>query len=182
MTMRLLLTIAGRNRTLIVMVALLALLAISLGWYASSQRTILDSLHEQWNKSRSRLTAMDKRDATVIYQQGIEDLRQLRQRIAPRLQFPRILGFIVREADRIDVDLADMTYRPRVIKDENLLAYDLKISVTGTYTSVKSFLVSMLSARDFIVVEGIRFSASDPFETDVTLDLQVSVYLREDGQ
>jgi type IV pilus assembly protein PilO len=151
------------------------LYAVSTAWLTPA----LNATRRGWNDLSGRVVAIGRGDVASVYRQGKSDLEKLKPRIPLKRDFPRLLGDIMEAASSSGVVMGGITYKPQKVKDENLLAYGVTMSVNGSYAAVKSFLADVQKNRELLVVDGISLSNSDLFEENVTMDLRLTVYLRE---
>lgn len=175
-----LLEILRRKKWLLIAVAVGLLLNIGLlVWIDGFQSPAIQTGQTKWNDLRRRLAGTGRESVESRYSQGKTDLEALQLRIPPKRQFPRILGEILDSAASSGVTVGAISYKPRVVKDEQLLEYGVTIGVSGRYAAIKSFLADQSGSRELLVVEGISLANSDPFEENVTMELHLTVYLRE---
>lgn len=167
-----------KRRSLIAIAVLLVINVILYIVISAYQEPGLTNARHQWNDLRGRVAAISRGDVTSAYRQGKSDLERLKARIPQKREFPRILGEIMEAAASSNVVLGGVTYKPKTVKDENLLAYGVTLSMTGSYAAVKSFLADMQKSRELLVVDNITLTNSDPFEESVTMDLQLTIYLQ----
>jgi type IV pilus assembly protein PilO len=168
------------NKRLLIAAGLLALVTLGLFVTVGSyQAPAIADAQVKWNDLRRRAAAAGRGDVTSAYKQGQIDLRTLTERIPLKRQFPQVLGDLMEAAASNGVVAGALTYKPELVKGENLLAYALTMKISGRYAAVKSFLADLLNTRELIVVDGFSLSNSDPFEEDVSMDLRLTVYLRE---
>lgn len=153
-------------------------LAIAVDGY---QKPLIEARREKWSELRRQVAMAGSRDLTALYRQGNADLARLSERIPPRRQFPRVLGDILEQASSSGVSVGPITYKPHRIDQERLLAYELSLGVSGGYAAVKSFLGDLLKNRELVVVDEVNLTNADLFEENVTMDLRLTVYLREDA-
>ena len=71
-----------------------------------------------------------------------------------------------------------VSYKPQTVKGQDLLAYGITMSVSGSYAAVKSFLGDLQRNNELIVVDGISMANSDLFEENVVMEVHVSIYLQ----
>lgn len=168
------------NKLLLTAAGLLVLLTVGLFVVAGSyQAPAIDAAQVKWNDLRRKVAAIGRGDVNSVYKQGQTDLASLKERIPPKRQFPRVLGDFIDAAATNSVAIGALTYKPEMVKGENLLAYGLTMKISGRYAAVKSFLTDLLNAPELIVVDGISLANSDLYEENVSMDLHVTVYLRE---
>lgn len=169
-----------QKRRFLIFIGSLLLINIILAVFVSSyQRPALRTATKSWDDLRGRVAVIGRGDVGTVYRQGTGDLEKLAVLIPDRRQFPRVVGDILDAAASSGVVTGAMTYIPKVVKNENLLAYSLQMSVTGRYAAIKSFLSDMQKNRELVVIDGISLSNADLFEESVTMELRLTVYLRE---
>lgn len=135
----------------------------------------------KWGELRRQVAGAGVRDVSATFRQGRADLETLQGRIPTKRQFPRLLGEILEQAASSGVATGPINYKPHVLKEQKLLAYELSLGVSGGYAAIKSFLADLLKNRELIIVEDVSFTNSDLYEENVTMDLHLTIYLREDA-
>lgn len=164
------------------LIALGSLLLLNVALFAligAWQAPALDRARRAWNDLRGRADALGQGDVTAAYNQGKSDLERLKGMIPARREFPRLLGDIMEAAASSGVSVGGLSYKPQAVRDENLLAYAVTMSVNGRYAAVKSFLADLQGNRELVVIDGVALSNPDPFEENVSMELRLTVYLRE---
>lgn len=170
--------IRQKKRTLI---AALVLLVLNIGLYAATSGYLEPRIavsQTAWTDLRQRVAVAGRADVATVYRQGVDDLKKLAARIPAKRQFPRVLGDILDAAASSAVVTGNVSYKPQSLKDQDLLAYGISMSVSGSYAAVKSFLGDLQKNSEMIVVDGISLSMSDFYEENVVLDLRMTVYLQ----
>ncbi len=177
-----LLELVRQKKRLLLSVAVLALFTMALFIAVDGyQLPEIVAAQAKWSELRRQVALMGRGDVSSAYRQGKIDLETLKGRIPPKRQFARVLGDILEQAASSGTTIDSITYKPRVVKeDEGLLAYDLTMSVSGRYAALKSFLSDVRKFRELVVINEFGLINSDYFEENVTLDLQMTIYLRED--
>lgn len=143
------------------------------------QESAIVEANNKWNSLRSQVAAAERGDVNVVYRQGKSDLEKIRSMIPLKRQFSSVLGDILEAAASSGVATGSITYKPQVLKDENLLAYAVTMSASGSYAGVKSLLSDLQKNHELVVVDGISLTNSDPYAESVSMDLHLTVYLRE---
>jgi len=175
------LEIVRQKKRLLIAIALLALLTVALFVVVDGyQMPEIVAAQMKWSDLRRQVVVAGRGDITNTYKQGKIDLETLKGRIPPKRQFPRLLGDILEQTVSSGVVTGPITYKPRVIKDEGLLAYELAMSVNGRYAAIKSFLADLRKFRELVVVDDFSMTNSNVFEENVTMDLHMTIYLRGD--
>jgi type IV pilus assembly protein PilO len=176
-----LLEIVRQKKWQLIAIALCLLLNIGLlVWIDGYQSPAISGALLKWNDLRRSLANAGRESVENKFKQGKTDLETLQVRIPPRRQFPRLLGDILESAASSGVAVGALSYKPQTIKDEHLLAYGVTIGVSGRYAAIKSFLADQLRNRELLVVDEISLKNSDPYEEYVSMDLKMTVYLREE--
>lgn len=167
-----------KKRTLIAVVTLLALNIVLYAGTAGYLEPKIGELQASWSDLRQRVAVIGRADVATVYRRGGEDLKTLATHVPAKRQFPRVLGDILDAAAASSVVTGNMSYKPQIIKDQNLLAYNISMSVGGSYAAVKSFLSDVQKNSELVVIDGISLSKSDLYEENVILDLRLTVYLQ----
>lgn len=172
------------RRKMRVLIAAILLFALTVALFVvvdGYQKPEIATAQQKWSELRGQAALAGQRDVSAMYRQSRSDLEKLRERIPPRRQFPQLLGDILEQAASSGVTTGPITYKPHAIKDEKLLAYELAMGVSGKYSAVKSFLTDLQKKQELVVVDDVSWINSDAFEENVTMDLHITIYLREDA-
>jgi len=170
--------IRQKKRTLI---AALVLLVLNIGLYSVTSGYLepkIAASQAAWTDLRQRVAVAGRADVATVYRQGVDDLKKLSARVPAKRQFPRVLGDILDAAASSAVVTGNVSYKPQALKDQDLLAYGITMSVSGSYAAVKSFLGDLQKNSELIVIDGISLSMSDFYEENVVMDLRLTVYLQ----
>jgi len=163
------------------LVMAVVLLLINVGLYAVTSGYLeprIASSRTTWADLRQRVAVAGRADVATIYRQGGDDLKKLQARIPVKRQFARVLGDILDAAASSAVVTGNISYKPQTIKDQDLLAYSISMSVSGSYAAVKSFLADLQKNSELVVIEGVSFSNNDLYEENVVMDLKFTIYLQ----
>lgn len=163
------------NVALLLLVVNIAVYAVNYGYLDSS----VNEARQKWHELRRRVSVAERGDVSVVYRQALADLEKLSALIPLKRQFPSVLGDILDAAASSNVVIGTVTYKPQVVKNEDLLAYSINMSVSGSYAAVKSFLADLQKNRELVVIEAVALSNRDPFEENVSMNVNLTVYLRE---
>ena len=169
-----------KKRTLI---AAVVLIVLNIGLYAVTAGYLepkVAALQAAWSDLRQRVAVAGRADVATVYGRGVDDLKKLASRVPAKRQFPRVLGDILDAAASSAVVTGNVSYKPqKTIKgQEDLLAYDITMTVGGSYAAVKSLLGDLQKNSELVVVDGVKLSKSDLFEENVVMDLRLTVYLQ----
>jgi type IV pilus assembly protein PilO len=167
-----------KRRTL---VAALILLLLNIGFYALATGYLdpkIAASQALWNDLRQRIAVAGRADVATVYRRGVDDLKKLESRIPVKRQFPRVLGDILDAAATSGVVTGNVSYKPQLVKDHDLLAYGVSMAVGGSYAAVKSFLGDLQKSSEMVVIDDIALANSDLYEENVVLDLKLTVYLQ----
>jgi len=133
-----------------------------------------------WNEARARMAPRGQGGVAEVYRKGTEDLEKFRTKILSRREFPSILSVLMDSAASCSVTTGAISYKPREIRDRNLLAYDINLTATGQYAAARCYLHKLRTGENLIVVNDISLSNGDPYKENVSLELKMTVYLRND--
>jgi type IV pilus assembly protein PilO len=167
-----------KKRTLIMAVVLLLLNIVLYTLSAAYLEPRIAASQTMWTDLRQRVAVAGRADVATVYRRGLDDLKKLVLHIPVKRQFPRVLGDILDAAASSAVITGNISYKPLAIKDRDLLAYGISMTVGGRYAAVKSFLGDLQKYSEMIVIDGISLSKSDLFEENVVMDLRLTVYLQ----
>jgi type IV pilus assembly protein PilO len=166
------------------LIALAVLLLLNIGLYSANSSYLSAAIitsQASWNNLRQRVAVAGKADVASVYRRGIDDLNKVTTKIPTKRQFAGVLGDILDSAATSGVTTGAVSYKPQVVKGQDLLVYTVSLSVTGSYAAVKSFIGDLQKSRELIVVDSINLSNSDLFEENVNLDVHLSIYLQGKG-
>lgn len=169
-----------RSRTLIL---LLALLILNIGMAVFNNANLepkLASLQNDWfSKRKTAGTFLDRGKA---FEQGNADISRWRTMIAPKKDLARIVGEIFETARSNSLSVGGITYKPEHIKAEKLLSYIIGLTVTGRYAAVKSFIGDIGRLPDIVTINDISLNNPKLTEETVSLKVNLTVYLRLEGE
>lgn len=168
-----------KRRMLIVLAVLLGLniiLFVALNVYLAPA---IISSQAAWIDLRQRVAVAGRADVASVYRRGIDDLKKISMKVPVKRYFPRVLGDILDSAVSSGVVTGALSYKPQIVKGhDELLAYSLSMSVSGSYAAVKSFLGDLQKNNELVVVDGLSMGNSDLYEENVVMDLHLSIYLQ----
>lgn len=165
----------------IVLLLILAVANAGIYFFSSLyQQPALADLQAKWAEMRrsARSPAIDR---GMSYQQGSADLKAWNDRIPPKRDLARIVGELFSIAASNSVTVGTITYKPEKVKDDNLLAYGIGLTVTGRYASVKSFVADLGRMKEIVIVDAISLNNSKMTEEQVDLKVSLTAYLRLEG-
>jgi type IV pilus assembly protein PilO len=173
------LELVEQHRRLLIIAGILLLLNVLLLAVVSYYlNPAVISSQASWNDLRQRVAAAGKADARTLYRQGSDDLKKLFEHIPVRRQFPRIVGDILDTASSSGVVTGAVSYKPQAVKEVDIQAVNLSMTVTGGYAAIKSFLADLQKINDLVVVEDVVLSNTDLYEENISMDLKMTIYLQ----
>lgn len=161
---------------LVILLLVNVILLVVAGMYLEPRLTALES---RIGDVRRQVAAAGSRDTATVYKQGKADLETLLRSVPVKRKFPVVLGGIMEAAHTERVTTGNVTYKPSVIKDQNLSSYTITMTVSGNYAQLKSFLDNLQQTRELVVVDQVTMANSNPVEENITMDLHLTVYLQE---
>jgi type IV pilus assembly protein PilO len=181
MNITVLLQIIRARRNYFIAISVLILINIGLFIYYSS---FLDpkvvSLQKNWSEKRLAGAGEAVKDTAAIYRQGTEDLAVWRSKIYPKKDFARFIGELFETATNKTLKVGSITYKPQLVKGDNLLAYSIGFNVSGNYAEIKNFLADIERMREIAVIDNVSLNAKSS-EENVDMKLQMTAYFRVEG-
>jgi Tfp pilus assembly protein PilO len=173
-----------RKRSLIA-IAILFVVALSLQLFISLYQTSQVELENvEWMKLREqegRGAALQDRD--TLYKNGLADLAKFRERIYPKSQFARFIGELYEKASENNLEIVSITYKPSIVKEDQLLSYTLTLSVSGKYTQLKKFIYALGAGNgNLLVIDSIAIAASGTATESVQLQLSITSWFTLEAQ
>lgn len=136
-------------------------------------------------QARKKIDAMEAglkaNNTDSVYARGRDELQKLEKSIPHQRKFAVLLGDLEDCAASCNVTRESLSYKPYHIKDRKLLAYEITMSASGRYLDVKRFLHELQVSKEFFVVDSVRFANESPYFEEVTMDANLTVYLRDDA-
>lgn len=147
------------------------------------QQIKLEALRSDWLKQRSRdLGGPQSLDRDTVYKKGQIDLSRFRERIYPKSQFARFIGELYATAGKNNLEVASITFKPSIIKEEQLLQYSLSLSLKGKYLQLKKFILELNSLGNLLHVDSISFVSQGESSESVELQVQITSYFTMEGR
>lgn len=168
-----------QKRRLLIAVAVLLLL--DLGLFVANTVYLAPAIvtsQTSWNDLRQRVAVAGKADVVLVYRRGIDDLNKIATKIPAKRQFSRVLGDILDSAVTSGVITGAVSYKPQVVKGQDLLLYTVSMSVSGSYAAVKSYLADLQKSNELVVVDSISLANSDLYEENVVMEIRLNIYLQ----
>jgi type IV pilus assembly protein PilO len=167
-----------------IMIALVILLNVLLAAYgAFVQQPQIAALQSEWLGRREisvdQMQVVNKAD---IYKKAQADLQTLRGRIYPKRDFTRFLGDLFDLTRRNSLTISSVTYKPTTIQSEQLLNYEIALTVAGKYPALKRFLNDLGNTSNLVVIDSVTLSNQKLTEEQVQLQVKLSSYFRVEGQ
>jgi type IV pilus assembly protein PilO len=162
-----------------VLILVLLLLNVCLYLYDYLYQTPrVETLQGTWFEKRKSASGAATLETAAVYRQGQNDLKLWRDRIIPKKDFARFVGMLFETAANNSLVFKGVSYKPSLVKDENLVSYTLDFSVSGKYAAVKSFIADLGRMRDIMTIDNISLTNSKAIEDVEALKVQLTVYLR----
>jgi type IV pilus assembly protein PilO len=169
-----------RSRTLILILVLLILNIALMVFQNLYQQPKLSSLQNEWFTKRK--TAGSVLDRGAAFDQGNADIVRWKALIPPKRDLARIVGEVYEMARSNSLSVGGITYKTEHVKSEKLLTYVIGLTVSGRYAAVKSFIGDMSRLRDIVTIDAISLNNTKLTEETVSLKLNLTIFLRQEGQ
>jgi len=155
-------------------------------WLSQVTAPHVEDLERQLMESQARARGLKQQgtDTTTprnIYAQGEKDLETFREAIPEKKDFSELIGDVFALAGRAGLEIDQISYTPKELKEEQLLLYSLSFTVAGSYTQIKKFIFSLEHSPRLIVIDEISFSgARDKDKEGVKMQIRLSTYFRSE--
>lgn len=134
------------------------------------------------SQAQARLIKQQGADAATprnVFTQGEKDLETFRRAIPEKGELSELIGDIFALAGRSGLEIDQIGYAPKELKDEQLLLYSLSFNVAGSYVQIKKFIFSLEHSPRLIVIDAISLSGAKEEQKDnVKMQIRLSTYFR----
>ena len=185
MNWRYLLYLWQMNRPLPLLIVLLMLFS-GAGWsfvhhgYAPRVRA-LEWRYEQQQQHTEQKQRIAARQAGpwVKFQRNGKDLQTLWKAIPPSAEFSGLIEELYGLAGDAGLDIAQVTYDPKPLKETALLHYQLGFSISGEYRQIKMFIYTLEQSPRILSIDEIALNGQQSEEKEaVRLNIRISTYFR----
>lgn len=168
------------------LIALLILLFVAAGlqlFITQYQERRVDKLAAEWARHREE----EKRgvllvDRETLYKNGLADLAKFRAHIYPKTQFARFIGELYDMAARDSLELASISYKPSIDKEEQLFSYAMTLSVSGKYANLKKFINDLGASSNLLTIDSVAMTASGTSPDTVQLQVLITSFFKAEAQ
>jgi type IV pilus assembly protein PilO len=171
----------ARRKSFLCIIGLLVLNIVLLGYLSLYQKPRLAAEQNEWFKRRQAASNETLANAAETYSRGTLDLATWRGKILQKKDFAGFLNELFEASANSNLPLKAISYKPSLIKDENLISYVITFSVSGKYPAIKSFIADLGRMPHMVTVDTISLTNSSPTEESVDLRVQITTYLRMEG-
>ena len=172
-------TFKARPKTFVLVLVLFVANICLFAYAAMYQKPRLVKLQGTWFEKRKVAASGGSADD---YRQTENDLKAWRDRIVPKKDFAKFLGNLFETAAHNSLAFKGVTYKLSQVKEENLVAYVLDFNVTGKYAGVKSFISDLGRMREIVTIDNLSLNNSNVIGDAVDMKVQMTLYLRLEGQ
>jgi len=180
-------TLWGENRGKVLFLAILVLMigAVQL-WQGLWVDVKLDESRIDLRKEQNELRLLRQRieEGGGAKLSGIaDDLDSFYQIVPPRSGLGSFIGRLYSYAAAAHIDIDQISYSAKPVKETSLLGYQLSFKVTGSYAQVKKFIHQLENSPSLLILDQISLSGSNKaMEENVNLQLQLRTFFREGEQ
>jgi len=147
------------------------------------QEPQLDVARTEWNNMRAaEKLGKSSGSKESIYKNGKLDLVKLRQRIYSKDHFARFIVELYEISGKNSLEIASLTYKPELVKDENVYKYSIILTSGGKYINQKKFLRDLSVADNLIHIDAISFASQGNSSEKVQLQAHISAYFKVEAQ
>lgn len=185
----------NRKPVLIVVWSAHRFLLISLGSLLAMNILLLSLLHfgvspnlSQKDREINQLQQQLRRNEAITpqqaYEQGVADYARFRAILPSLRNFSGLIGDLYTLADKCNLEISRIAYAQKALPESDILSYDLKFSLSGSYDELKRFIYGLEESNRLIVMEQISLNSAKGEEggASVTLTLSLTTYFGTGGQ
>jgi type IV pilus assembly protein PilO len=170
------------RKRLLAFVVFLALLNLALALYLSLwQRPELARAQGEWFAKREAIKSGESVGTAAGYQNGVRDLAAFEKRLIPKKDFARFLSELYDICKANSLTMKGISYKPTVIKGEDVVSYGISFTLSGRYASVKSFIADFQRLREMVTLDALSLSNASNVEENVDLRVQITAFLKLEG-
>jgi len=174
--------ITSRKRTLILIAVLLVLDVGLSAFVALYQKPLLANKQVNWFDKRRSASGGTAVAMAAVYAQGEKDLQTWQGRIIPKKDFARFVGSLYEIAAKNSLAFKGVAFKASQVKGEDLALYEVDMNVVGKYGAIKSFIADLGRRREIMTLDNLSLTSSVENGDAIALKVQMSVYLRMEGQ
>ncbi len=180
-----------QNRFLLILILLLLL--VCGGFYLATDRFVsndLDALQRQQTTLHQQL----RQQQLLIAREGaplssaermVNDLAKFNQKIPSKVYFADFVGDLFAWAERVELEIKQVNYQPKIESDTGFLEYGLNFSVQGTYAQLKKFIHLLENSSRILIIDSIILTGrplADSGKSEVALTIKLTTYFQEERQ
>ena len=180
-----------QNRILLIFIVVLLL--VCGGFYLATDRFVgsdLDvlqleqtTLHQQLRQQQLRIAREGAPLSSA--ERMINDLAEFNQKIPSKVKFADFIGDLFAWADKVELEIKQVNYKPKVESETGYLEYGLSFSVQGTYAQLKRFVHLLENSSRILIIDNISLTGrpvADSGKNEVALSINLTTYFQEDRQ
>ncbi len=175
----------NRGKILLLCLLVLLLLAIQLGqslWMdpaLESSRITLRKTQAALRQAQLRVAAGGGAKITGI----ADDLDHFYQMMPARTGLGNFIGRLYSYAEDAGIDIDQISYAAKPVKDVGLLSYQLSFAVSGRYSQLKKFIYQLENSPSLLILQKIALDeARQKKKKVVNLQLQLQTFFLEGDQ
>lgn len=182
----LLLAVWRQNRLLPVIILTLLLVNLAVYWaLAGLVWPRLAELEREYIGLQTRVRgdhAGAARTPQEAYALAESDLARFREFLPDRGELPALVSELSSMGRENGLTVAQVSYDPKELEEQKLLAYSLQFSVAGTYAGIKSFIQSLEQSSRLIVFEDLALDSASQADQagQVTVRIRLVTYFRSE--
>ncbi len=175
----------NRKRVLIMLLFILLIGGIQLwqglwtGPKLEDSRAQLRSLRAELRIEKQRVSAGGGAAITGI----TDDIEHFYQMVPSRSGLGSFIGRLYSYAANAQIEIDQISYQPKAIKDADLLQYQLSFSVSGDYAQIKKFIHLLENSPSVLILNRITLGSARKEKKEIVgLQIQLQTFFREEGR
>lgn len=168
-----------RKVPIIILAVLFAIAIVLQTFILSFQQPKVEEFRSRWLKERAdEAGGVSRKGRGIVYKTALADLQKFRERIYPKSHFAKFITELYEIASKNNLELNSISYKPTIEKGENLLKYELMISVSGNYLPLKRFINDLSRCKNPVVIDTVSLLNQGPTSGIVQLQVHITTYLK----
>jgi len=145
-------------------------------------QTKLSNLQQQVRNREAKLAESGVPISAV--EQMEKDLQTFAELIPPKQKFANFIGELYHLANQAELEIRQISYQPKVNKENQHLEYGLSFSLDGEYGQLKKFVYLLENSKRILVVDKIGLSGKPSKDSSAGVNLQIALttFFQEDAQ
>lgn len=115
----------------------------------------------------------------LVYTRSLSDLQTFRQAIPVEAELSGLVGELFTLAERAGMSIDRVRYNSTLLEDQDLLQYEIKYDVTGTYRQIKKMVHLIEQSGRIVAIDELSLGSRST-DKSVNMSLTLTTFFRTD--